>query len=94
MEVQARRASDVRIWLNGGKQEQRSLDDLVMTPETQTVTNLVTEEVLALRLWSGPQRHIYDAILGQLSTSELRTSREKFASVMVFSSVCLFATGL
>ncbi len=65
-----------------------------MTPEDQTVANLVPEEVLDLRLCSGPQRHIYDAILGQLSTSELLTSREKFASVMVLSSVCLFATGL
>jgi hypothetical protein len=50
------------------------LDKLVTAPEAQAA-NLVPEEVLALRLCSGPLRHIYDAILGQLSTSELLTSR-------------------
>ncbi len=44
----------------------KSLDELVTSPEAQAA-NLVPEEVLALRLCSGPLRHIYDAILAQPS---------------------------
>ena len=51
----------------------KSLDELVTSPEAQAA-NLLPEEVVALRLCSGPLRHIYNAILGQLSTSELLTS--------------------
>jgi hypothetical protein len=59
----------------------KSLDDLLTAPEAQAA-NLVPEEVLALRLCSGPQRHIYDAILGQLSTSELLTSGNTYPTTI------------
>ena len=59
----------------------KSLDELVTAPEAQAA-NLVPEEVLALRLCSGPQRHIYDAILGQLSTSELLTSGNTYPTTI------------
>ncbi len=59
----------------------KSLDELVTAPEAQAA-NLVPEEVLALRLCSGPQRHIYDAILGQLSTSQLVTSRNTYPTTI------------
>jgi hypothetical protein len=59
----------------------KSLDELVSAPEAQAA-NLVPEEVLALRLCSGPLRPIYDAILGQLSTSELLTSRNTYPTTI------------
>jgi len=59
----------------------KSLDELVTAPEAQAA-NLVPEEVLALRLCSGPLRHVYDAILGQLATSELVTSRNTFPTTI------------
>ena len=49
----------------------KSLDELLTAPEAQAA-NLVPEEVLALRLGSGPQRHIYAPSLvncGRLSYS-------------------------
>ena len=58
----------------------KSLDELVTAPEAQAA-NLVPEEVLALRLCSGPLRHIYDDILGQLS-SELLTSRNTYPTTI------------
>jgi hypothetical protein len=58
----------------------KSLDELVTAPEAQAA-NLVPEEVLALRLCSGPLRHIYDAILGQLS-SELVTRRNTYPTTI------------
>jgi hypothetical protein len=59
----------------------KSLDELLTAPEAQAA-NLVPEEVLALRLCSGPLRHIYDAILGQLSTSELVTRRNTYPTTI------------
>jgi hypothetical protein len=59
----------------------KSLDELVTSPEAQAA-NLLPEEVVALRLCSGPLRHIYNAILGQLSTSELLTSRNTYPTTI------------
>jgi hypothetical protein len=58
----------------------KSLDELMTAPEAQAA-NLVPEEVLALRLCSGPLRHIYDAILAQ-PTSELLTSRNTYPTTI------------
>jgi hypothetical protein len=59
----------------------KSLCDLVSAPEAQAA-NLVPEEVLVLRLCSGPLRHIYDAILEQVSTSELLTSGNTYPTTI------------
>jgi hypothetical protein len=59
----------------------KPLDELLTAPETQTA-NLVPEEVLALRLCSCPLCDIYDAILGQLSTSELLTSGNTYPTTI------------
>jgi hypothetical protein len=59
----------------------KSLCDLVLAPEAQAA-NLVPEEVLVLRLCSGPLRHIYDAILEQVSTSELLTSGNTYPTTI------------
>ena len=58
----------------------KSLDELVTAPEAQAA-NLVPEEIVALRLCSGPLRHVYNAILGQLS-SELLTSRNTYPTTI------------
>ena len=59
----------------------KSLDELMTAPEAQAA-NLLPEEVVALRLCSGPQRHIYNAILGQLSTSELLTRHNTYPTTI------------
>jgi hypothetical protein len=59
----------------------KPLDELMTAPEVKAA-NLLPEEVLALRLGSGPQRHVYNAILGQLSTSELLTSRNTYPTTI------------
>jgi hypothetical protein len=62
----------------------KSLDELVKAPEAQAA-NLLPEEVVALRLCSGPQRHIYNAILGQLSTSDLLTNRNTYPTTIALA---------
>ncbi len=58
-----------------------SLDELMTAPEVKDA-KLIPEEVLAIRLCSGPQRHVYNAILGQLSTSEIVTNRNSYPTTI------------
>jgi hypothetical protein len=73
-----------KTWGSGSMVEGRnnkSLYDLSQSSEAQAA-NLVLEEVLALRLCSGPLRHIYDAILEQVSTSEVLISRNTYPTTI------------
>ena len=59
----------------------KPLDELLTAPEAQAA-NLLPEEVLALRLCSGPQHYRYNEILGQSSTSEQVTSRNSYPTTI------------
>jgi hypothetical protein len=59
----------------------KSLDELLAAPETKAA-KLLPEEVLALRLCSGPQHYKYNVILGQLSTSEQVSSRNSYPTTI------------
>ena len=59
----------------------KSLEELMTAPEVKAA-NLLPEEVLALRLCSGPQRCKYNEILAHLSPSERGTSLNSYPTTI------------
>jgi hypothetical protein len=59
----------------------KPLEDLMTAPEVEAA-KLLPEEVLALRLCSGPQHCKYNEILAQLSTSEQGTSLNSYPTTI------------